>query len=125
MKKFIAAGNINDYVELHDFLCDEAKTLPRGLFLISGTLTGLKEIPPTIKIEFCNIDDFELKSNTYEEQIRSNAIAQFIKQYDTVCQYCLIFEVSFQIVGGVSIPFDQPVQLESAFIQAIATYKKS
>ncbi len=121
---FVLIG-LKNIPDLHKLFVKRERETQRGVFLMTIDIDTDSKYARLKKVEKSGLEAFEIRSESNEEVIKNNAIAQSIKQYETAWQYCVMFEINQVIVGGCFVPFDQPVELESAIEQAIATYNNS
>ncbi|MEM9507533.1 MAG: hypothetical protein AAGA16_07560 [Cyanobacteria bacterium P01_E01_bin.35] len=120
-----AVGFLSQHSLIHEKLLKSKDLFGRGVYIISMYSSWEKKLKDEVSLLFAQLSEFEINNSFNAAAIRNNAVAKSIQQYDTSYQYCVMFEIDQNIVGGAFIPFDQPIELQLAIDQAIAAYKNS
>lgn len=118
-------GHIDTSALVHWNIVESVKQCGRGIYLFRLERDDQGYLGNEFCCAFHEVAEFCYSSDSNENAIANNAIAQSVITYDLDYQYCAMFEIDGEIIGGAFVPFREPEELELALDYAINHHQNS
>ena len=124
-KEFFVIGNVSTYLLTHWDIVNKAAANGRGVYIFCFDDFKGDRAGRSFYVTFHRLSKFRIKSDNYDQAIFNQSLKRSIEVYDTSYQYCAMFDIGDNIIGGSFIPYKNPEELKQALYEAIRTYQNS
>lgn len=115
---------LRDIPAIHKILVDREKQTEPGVNVMIMRSISLKTLPTVSDVLKHTIDEVCISDDSPGDMFTHHVFKKSFQSYDNSCQYCIMFQIDNQIVGGAIIPFVDSDVLDLALRQALTTYQR-